>query len=179
MCYLCNINFKKLHMKKILLWLLLITLFSCQKESTLNGKWLLADGSLYVTNMETGEKTKYNHFGDGKTVSQLTAYDKPNYKLEVIEQNKTTWTIHGRDFILNDDTANPMYLQCISSGNYRICENPRATELQLGGSSRPFKCDYTDKKGDYIEVCIQDQVGSINGYNCEWKSVLYFKRIGK
>jgi hypothetical protein len=34
-------------------------------------------------------------------------------------------------------------------------------------------------RGDYIEVCIQDQVGSINGYNCEWKSVLYFKRIGK
>ena len=39
---------------------------------------------------ETYEKTKYNHFGEGKTISQLTGFNDPKFPIEIIEQNKTT-----------------------------------------------------------------------------------------
>jgi hypothetical protein len=162
----------------IILTLLILTV-SCKKnnELTLAGKWVLVDGFLYVQDMETGQKVKYEHFGNGKTVSQLTGFNLPNFEFERIEQNVTTWEFKpNRDFILNDNYAAPLYCQ-ITGEWYTLTENPNTNVRVLGGSARPFTPYTYDYKNKIIAIQIQNQVGSLNGRNIEWYNLLIFKFV--
>jgi len=167
----------------LLLLAFVLVFSSCEKEETtlkLIGTWLLFDGYLYMDNMETYEKIKYEHFGDGKTTSQLTGFNKPDFEIESLEQNVTTWEFQrDGDVILNGDEDKPMFLEV--TGNWTtIIEHPdppKPVITMLGGSARPFQGYTYDYDSKVIIIKIQEQVGSYEGYNVEWHSELFFRRI--
>lgn len=178
---------------------LVLTLTSCHKEVIqpnsqptvlvdqeigLYGEWLLVDGSMYMENLETGKKTKYDHFGPGKTISSLD-YNGSDLDIEVIEVNVTTWSFYqplvvpgyGR-FALNGDTLN-LYGLNVTKHNWTIMENPQATmsTMQMGGSSRPINakiCDYSDST---VYFYVQEGYTSIDNENYSYISELKFKKI--
>jgi len=143
--------------------LLLLFFVSCKKETIepidtqetvestdeirLYGEWLLLDAKMYIENLETHERTVYNHFDSIKTTSSLR-YSGSLYEIEDIEQNVTVWGIkqpnfvpgHG-DFILNYDTIQP-YGFYVTNSNWSIVEHPLSYNNggpQIGGSSRPLE----------------------------------------
>jgi len=154
------------------------------QEIRLYGKWLLVGGSMYVENIETGQKTKYDHFGPGKTVSSLN-YDGSEFEIEVIELNTTTWSFYEPpavpgfgDFVLNGDIQHP-YGFYVTKNNWTIMENPQSTSsnMQMGGSSRPISsaiCDYSDST---VYFYVQEGYTSINNQNYTYISELKFKKI--
>jgi hypothetical protein len=154
------------------------------QEIGIYGKWVLVGGSMYVENMETGQKTKYDHFGLGKTTSSLN-YDGSLFDIEAIEVNVTTWSFYQPpsvpgygDFVLNGDTQNP-YGFYVTKNNWTIMENPQSTSanMQMGGSSRPITatiCDYSDST---VYFYIQEGYTSIDNQNYTYISELKFKKI--
>jgi hypothetical protein len=154
------------------------------QEISLYGEWLLVGGSMYMENLETGKKTKYDHFGPGKTISSLD-YNGSDLDIEVIELNVTTWSFYqpplvpgyGR-FALNGDTLN-LYGLNVTKHNWTIMENPTATmsTMQMGGSTRPISakiCDYSDS---IVYFYIQEGYASIDNENYSYISELKFKKI--
>jgi hypothetical protein len=169
-------------MKRLIYLLILsisLILTSCKKDNELNiyGTWVLVDGTLYVDNMETGEKTKYHHFADGKTRSQLSGFNKPTIGFEVLIKDSTTWEFkRNGDFILNGNVDSPMF--CNIRGYYMsIIEHPTSGISMLGGSARPFEAYTYDYKKKIMIIKIQEQVGSKDGRNIEWRSELLFRQI--
>lgn len=189
-------------MKKLLLVLLAVLFIgfsSCKKdelevitpqeqveetpEVSLIGKWLLIDGQMFFTNLETNEKTVYNHFGPGRTVSSLR-YSGIIFEIEEIEQFVTVWefgepkSIPGyADFYLNYDYEHPLAVY-ITRDSRRIVEHPLTTnpeDMQLGGSARPFN-DYVIDDHT-IMIQIQEGYETINGYNYVYFSELKFEKI--
>jgi hypothetical protein len=154
------------------------------QEIRLYGKWLLVGGSMYVENIETGEKTKYDHFGPGKTTSSLN-YDGSVFAIEVIELNTTTWSFYEPpavpgfgDFVLNGDIQHP-YGFYVTKNNWTIMEHPQSTSsnTQMGGSSRPISasiCNYSDST---VYFYVQEGYTSINNQNYTYISELKFKKI--
>ena len=169
-------------MKKIIYLLgllILLILSSCKKNNELNifGKWILIDGTLYVDNMETGEKTQYQHFGPGKSRSQLSGFNKPTIPLEYLIKDTTTWEFkRNGDFILNNNVDSPMFCNMMGSF-WSIIEHPTSGITMLGGSARPFESYTYDYKKKIMIVLIQEQVGSKDGYNVSWKTHLFFRKL--
>ena len=187
---------------KSLIYLIIVAslvLVSCKKENLnpnpqipthvnqeirLYGKWLLVGGSMYVENIETGEKTKYDHFGPGKTTSSLN-YDGSVFAIEVLELNTTTWSFYEPpavpgfgDFVLNGDIQHP-YGFYVTKNNWTIMEHPQSTSsnTQMGGSSRPISasiCNYSDST---VYFYVQEGYTSINNQNYTYISELKFKKI--
>lgn len=154
------------------------------QELNLYGKWLLVGGSMYMENLETGQKTKYDHFGPSKTVSSLD-YNGSGIDIEVIQINVTTWSFYqppavpgyGR-FALNGDTLN-LYGFYVTKNNWTIMENPQATasNMQMGGSARPISatiCNFSDSTAYFY---IQEGYTSINNQNYSYISEIKFKKI--
>jgi len=149
----------------------------------LYGEWKLVSGKMYIENMETGEKTVYDHFGPNKTTSSLR-YSGAQFEIEMIEQNVTTWEFiappnwqgYG-EFILDGDTVQPYGLYILES-NWSIVEHPTATAstMQLGGSSRPLQAVVTDYDAQQVAFTIQEAYESIDGYNCNYYSELIFQK---
>lgn len=150
------------------------------QEIRLYGKWVLVGGSMYVENIETGKKTKYNHFGPGKTTSSLNCGGS-EFAIEVIELNTTTWSFYEPpmvpgfgNFVLNGDTQNP-YGFNVTKNNWTIMENPQSTSanMQMGGSARPIRatiCDYSDST---VYFYVQESSND----TCYYISELKFKKI--
>jgi hypothetical protein len=165
-----------------ILILALVFLFGCQKEKNLEiwGKWVLVDGEIYVENLETYEKIKYKHFGDGKTVSSMNAFSPPNYDIEKLEQNVTTWEFKPEgEFILNGDYEHPMGID-IGEYNKTIIEHPTADEpdeIRLGGSARPFQAYTYDYDAGLIIVIIHEKYEVHNGYNHTYHNELIFREV--
>ena len=188
-------------MKSLIYLIIVASLFlvSCKKENLnpnpqiptqvnqeirLYGKWLLVGGSMYVENIETGEKTKYDHFGPGKTTSSLN-YDGSVFAIEVLELNTTTWSFYEPpavpgfgDFVLNGDIQHP-YGFYVTKNNWTIMEHPQSTSsnTQMGGSSRPISasiCNYSDST---VYFYVQEGYTSINNQNYTYISELKFKKI--
>lgn len=187
---------------KNLIYLLAVSLVlitsSCQKENIqptvqpeqsiqeirLYGKWLLVGGSMYMTNLETGQKTKYDHFGPNKTISSLD-YNGSDIELETIEVNVTTWSFYQPpavpgygEFVLNGDMQTP-YGFYVTKNNWTIMEHPQSTasNMQMGGSSRPISseiCNYSDSTAYFY---VQEGYTSINGQNYSYISELKFRKI--
>jgi hypothetical protein len=176
-----------------------LVLVSCKKENIqpnqqvsnqvnqeigLYGKWLLVGGSMYVENIETNQKTKYDHFGPNKTISSLN-YNGSAFEIEVIEVNETTWSFYQPpnvpgygDFVLNGDIEHS-YGFYVTKSNWTIIENPQSTStnMQMGGSSRPITavlCNYSDST---VYFYIQEGYTSIENENYTYISELKFKKI--
>ena len=189
-------------MKKFFYILLALTLTftSCKKETLelanteevlvdeelrIYGKYVLLSGEMLVTNLELNIKTSYNHFDVNKSISSLR-YSGSQLEFETIEQNVTTWEFYEPnsvpgfgEFILNGDTINPMGFY-VTTSNWTIVEHPTSTtasEMQLGGSSRPIEGYVEDVDQNIVVIYVQDAYESIDGYNCKYYSELRFQKI--
>ncbi len=155
------------------------------EEIRIYGKWLLLDAKMYVENIETHQKTVYNHFDVNKTVSSLR-YSGSIYEIEDIEQNVTTWEFHqplnipgNGEFILNSDTIQP-YGFYVTKSNWTIVEHPLAFMnggTQIGGSSRPIDALILDYDENVVNFYIQMTYESIDGYNSKYFNELTMIKI--
>jgi hypothetical protein len=155
------------------------------EEIRIYGKWVLIDAIMYVENLETHEKTSYNHFGTNKTTSSLR-YSGSMYDFEDIEQGVTTWSFHQPnyvpgygEFVLNGDTLNPMGFY-VTKSDWTIVEHPQATnidDMQLGGSARPIEADIYDYGQEIVEFYVQITYENIDGYNCKYFTELKMQKI--
>jgi len=149
----------------------------------LYGEWKLISGKMYIENMETGEKTVYDHFSPTKTTSSLR-YSGAQLEFETIEQNVTTWEFiappnwngYG-EFILDGDNNNPYGLY-VMDDNWSVIEHPTATTstMQLGGSARPLQAVVVDYSLERVAFTVQEAYEAIDGYNCNYYSELIFEK---
>lgn len=152
------------------------------KGISLNGRWLLIGGKMYMENLETGDKVVYNHFDSTKTKSTLR-YEGAFFNIEKLELNVTTWAFYkpkripgcGR-FILNGDSAN-QYGFNMTTSNWTIIESPTSGIQQMGGSARPISADLINYNEKIVEFKIQETYNSIKGENWTYFSMLKFKKI--
>ncbi len=151
------------------------------KELLLEGTWLLIDGNIYLTNLETNQKTYYNHFGYDKLTSSLRFLGS-RFNFEDIELNETRWTFKNpnlknglNEFVLNGDDKNPYGLNI--TGRYiSITEHPNLTDKKLGGSARPLTITIKDLNNNEIYVYIQEQYFSMNNMNYKSFNKLTFRK---
>lgn len=183
--------------------LLTFLLVSCQKEElepqitpqtndskidtvSIYGKYLLLSGKMYVDNMETYQKTVYNHFDNTKQTSSLR-YGGSYYPIEDLIQNVTTWeiiqppTIPGYgEFILNDDQKDP-YGFNVTRSNWTIIEHPLTHSYgitqKMGGNAKPLSGYLISKADSTVMFRIHNGTTNINGYNCRYFSELKFKKL--
>jgi hypothetical protein len=156
-----------------------------QEDLRIYGKYVLLSGEMFVTNLETNEKISYNHFDANKTTSSLR-YSGSQVDFETIEENVTTWEFYQPnsvpgygEFVLNGDSINPMGFY-VTNSNWTIVEHPTATtasDMQLGGSSRPIEGYVEDFDQNIVVIYVQDAYENINGYNCSYYSALRFQKI--
>jgi hypothetical protein len=113
----------------------------------LQGKWLITDGYIYITDMKTGQKTYYSHFSKDGDTSSLR-YGGYYYEIEMIIKNKTTWEFqmpssipgYGK-FILNN---NPQYYETfITSTNISIIDDE---SQRMGGSAFPIRIENANEQ---------------------------------
>jgi hypothetical protein len=147
------------------------------------GEWLLIGGTMYVDNLETGEKVKYQHFDNNKTTSSLR-YGGSLYEFENIEINKTTWSFYEPsgglgvgEFVLNNDTS-MLFGFNVTRNNWTIIEHPESgmDDLQLGGSARPISAYVEDFDEEICIFTVQETYENIKGYNSKYISELKFKK---
>lgn len=145
------------------------------------GTWLLIDGKMYMDNLDTGDKTVYNHFDENRRVSTLR-YGGYIFEFEKIIQDSTTWSfiapsnIPGTgEFWLDNDSIQP-YGFHITSSNMNIIES-NIGEQRLGGSSRPIITYIYDYDEKIVNFYIQEMYESIDGINYKYFSELKFKKI--
>jgi len=181
----------------VLVLFLAIGFTSCQKEELLPpnepveeagtidetlsvfGEWVLVDGKMYIDNLDTGEKTVYNHFDDSKSVSSLR-YEGVIFEFERIVKDSTTWTFiappsipNTGEFWLDNDSLQP-YGFYLTTSNMSIVENNTGTQ-QLGGSSRPISA-YLNGTPNQANFYVQETYASINGENVKYFSELIFEK---
>ena len=155
---------------------------SQHQELLLEGTWLLTDGNIYLTNLETNQKTYYNHFGYDKLTSSLRFLGS-RFNFEDIELDITTWTFKNpnpkngmNEFVLNGDDKNPYGLNI--TGRYvSITEHPNLTDKKLGGSARPLTIEVKDLNNNEIYVYVQEQYFSMNNINYKSFNKLTFRKI--
>lgn len=154
-------------------------------ELRIYGKYVLLSGKMYITNLETGEKTKFDHFGPNKDYSSLR-YSGSMYDFEDLEQNITTWEFYAPaqvpgygEFVLNGDSLDP-YGFYVTKNNWTIVEHPLTNnmeDIKLGGSARPISGYVEDYDEQIVVVYVQDAYENINGWNCKYYSALRFRKI--
>jgi hypothetical protein len=150
--------------KYLIFFLFVSFLFSCQKNPSLQGKWLLIDGEMHFENLDTRELSYMNHFDSNKKISSLD-YHRPVTEFDIIEKDKTTWEFKGgSQFILND-TINY---------NGQISENLARVYLRNGSAAI---IQLYDLKKDILQVTTMEKYAPIDGYNYKYGSLLTFKRI--
>jgi len=193
-------------MKKLLFSLSFISLISCEKEIIvqptpepqnqqirLYGKWLLVGGSMYVENLETHSKIKYDYFGQAQTINGLKYGKKDNcdnygthsLPFEMIKLNQTTWSFYQPQmvpgygkFVLDSDTLNP-YGFYVTKNNWTVVENPQSiqSDMQLGGSSRPISAEVYSYSDSIVYFYVQEEYTSGCNQNYKYISELKFKKI--
>lgn len=153
------------------------------EEIRLYGKWLLLDGYIYVDNLETKERVRYNHFDIDKQVSGLH-FGNYNFNFEKIEQNITTWQFFEPpfvpgvgEFVLNSvDTLGFN----VTKNSWRIIEHPVSgiTNQQIGGSARPIMgTEIIDFNDSIVAFYIQQGYTNLNGNNISYINKLIFKKV--
>lgn len=193
-------------MKKLLFITTLITLLSCEKDNIvqptsepqkqeirLYGKWLLVGGYVYVENLTTHSKIKYNYFSQSQSINGLR-YNKDldcknigTYSLpfELIKVNETTWSFYQPnmvpgygEFVLNSDTLNP-YGFYVTKNNWTIIEHSESNQnnMQLGGSARPITAEIHSYSDSIVNFYLQEAYTSGCGKNYKYISELRFKKI--
>lgn len=154
-------------------------------EIRLYGKWVLLDAKMYIENLETHEKTVFNHFDENKTTSSLR-YSGSMYEIEDIEQYVTTWGFkqpnyvpgYG-EFILNDDTTQP-YGFYVTKSDWTIVEHPLTNsgdDMQLGGSARPIEAYVLSYNDSIVNFYVQLAYENIGGWNCKYFTEMTMQKI--
>lgn len=144
------------------------------------GEFVVTDAVMYMDNHETGEKTVYQHFNTGKTVSSMRLGGSL-FDIETIEKNVTTYSFYqpinntGR-FVLNEDSTKLYDVNYM--GQYTsIIENPKGNGQLMGGSSRPYSGWTTDFTNNVVTIHIEQMEGSYNGNNVSYYTELKLKKI--
>ena len=188
-------------MKNLLISLSLILtigLISCKKTEiqpvkepeptkviSIFGKWQLIGGDMYMENLDTHVKTKYNHFNSTKLTSSLR-YEGALYPVETLTNNVTTWSIYqpasssSNDgiFVLNGDSTKLCAFH-ITPSNWSITElsTATATNMQMGGTSLPLSSTISDYDNKICDFTVFESFVVINNENYNYFSVLHFKKI--
>lgn len=186
-------------MKKVIFLVSISILVSCKKDIkqpdpvseppkqlSVNGKWQLMSGIIYMENLDTHVKTQYNHFDATKLTSSLR-YEGALYPIETLTVNVTTWSIYSPatvpnygKFALNGDTLNPYGLY-VTASNMTVVESPTATvaTMQMGGTSMALNITTSDYNNKIADFTVFDSYVTINNQNYEYFSVLKFKKIAE
>ena len=105
------------------------------------------------------------------------------FDIESIVKDSTLWAFYkpagnscfGK-FVLNGDTNR--YYMVYYMGQYTtIVEDPNHGQQNLGGSARPFNGVTSNLQDSMISISLEQVEGVINGYNCNYFSVLTFQKI--
>ena len=186
-----------------LLFLILgVTFTSCKKEDIqptqpaieiapsveLSGKWLLVGGEMYVSNLTTDSDSVYSHFGPNKTVSSLRFMESPNFDIESIEINQTTWSFYDPqnvggfgEFVLNDNNSNPYAIEFSFAGGQvtpkAIIPNPNNTSGNQLSRMVLMGFEAYDVANNVWVFYVYNATTSHNGCNYEYFSALKFKKI--
>lgn len=193
---------KNLFIKYLIIATIGLALFSCKKEYPYPtkeytdlivppldgpkigrwGKFLLLDATMFVENLETGEKYSFSHFDATKKTSSLR-WGGSLFDIEEIIQDSTTYSFWepvnypgiGK-FQLNSDTTHFYGVSYV--GSYQsIVEDPTHGQQNMGGSSRPFEGYVIDGVEKIIIFRMHDAYGSIDGYNVRYRTSMKFKKI--
>jgi len=167
-------------MKKfIVAFLITFTLSSCNwvSDDVISGTWVLVGGDFYLERHFTHEVEVTDHFANGSN-SSLNV-DGQDYPIEVLLLDETKWTFYPQnrvidEFWLNNDSIHPYALSQFSTDQFTVFEYPVGAQ-QIGGSARPIRILQSDS--DYMRVRIQETVGSIDGWNVTYWSILEFEKV--
>jgi hypothetical protein len=151
----------------ILLFTIIISCFSCKKDEpkthTVEGKWLLINGEVYIENMDKGGVMYYDHFSATKPNSAMDL-SGANLPIDFISQNKTTWEFE-KEFKLNDSMTYEVAYERYSIRIYGL-EN---------GSARVLMIDsITD---NFVRFTTGERRQNIGGTNSAYFSKLSFSKI--
>lgn len=148
-------------------FLFIFILVSCKKDEqvshTVQGKWLLVNGEVYMEDLEKGGITYYDHFSPTK-LNSVMDLSGSNLPIDYISQNKTTWDFQN-DFVLNDSLKYEVAYERYSIRIYRL-ENGSARVLMVDSISN-----------DFVRFTVGERYQNINGVNCGYYSKLSFKKI--
>tara|TARA_R110000824_G_scaffold4236_6_gene20182 strand:- start:474 stop:1046 length:573 start_codon:yes stop_codon:yes gene_type:complete len=189
-------------MKKLLnLFIFLITLSSCEKEifyiecdttypttqdsasfiplGELEGKWLLKDAVMYVTNLDINVTDSIFLFMSSTTNS--LRYGGSYYEFEDVSLDETTWLFNYPpntpgigSFILDGDSITPYGLN-VTHNNITVLENMLGPQ-QMGGASRPIHYKMLNPQNTLVLIEVQHTYENINGYNSYYYTKLKFKK---
>jgi hypothetical protein len=175
---------KKLKMKKLFFLITLIFLStSCEKEvievpennvvivennaELIGYNWILSDGRIYLENMDNGDKSYYDHFGDNQNISNLQPINGSDVLFDSLIQDITTWNFGNSNFTLNGEYAYEM------NGTTEIVS---INGLEDGSSRSLIVLELTEEK---LTVRVGEGYASSNGSNYNYFSTLTFVRQGE
>ena len=190
-------------MKKLIyLFILSLTLISCEKENfqidcsnpypttqdtttfapvgELEGSWILKDAIMYVTNLDFN--TTDSLFLFSTSVTNSLRYGGSYYEFEDITLDETTWSFNYPKntpgmglFMLDGDSVNPYGLN-VTPNNITVLENMVGIQ-QMGGSSRPIHYKMINPHNTLVFVEVQHTYENINGHNSYYYTKLKFKKL--
>lgn len=192
-------------MKNLVLFLALfltLGLFSCKKEvidpidptvevvedqeiNIAHKTFVLVQGFVYLENMDTGDKTRYDHFDITKKVSgmRLGSFE---YPLERLEEDVTTWTFMPKtnglyEFYLNGDSLNP-YEFTGGYGQYSIIEHRNAKiggdiTIKMGGSAKPIQVFTHNYDANLIKIYTHEAYTNIDGVQFTYFNELILQEV--
>ncbi len=163
----------------------ILTFFSCKKdeiakpnndnnlidvEYNVEGvEWILSHGYVYIDNLENGDKSVYEHFGSGRTSSNLHIVTNTSVSMDVIDKDLTRWTFNDGTFTLNNSKS---YEYDYVSGSETYF--PFGLET---GTSRPI--EVLDVTEDKLVVKVTDSYNNDpTNNNVNFWSILTFYRAG-
>jgi len=173
-------------MKSIFKFLILltfsVTIFSCEKEviekpennviinqeefPLVGIDWILSDGRIYVENMDNGDKSYYDHFGNGQNLSVLNPFDGASVPFDTLIQDITTWNFGNSNFTLNGTLA---YTQTGSVNTINV------SGLENGSARSIVVLELTENK---LTVQVGEGYASDGNYNYYYFSTLTFITAG-
>lgn len=171
-------------MKKLFFLITLIFLStSCEKEvievpennvvivennaELIGYNWILSDGRIYLENMDNGDKSYYDHFGDNQNISNLQPINGSDVLFDSLIQDITTWNFGNSNFTLNGEYAYEM------NGTTEIVS---INGLEDGSSRSLIVLELTEEK---LTVRVGEGYASSNGSNYNYFSTLTFVRQGE
>jgi len=171
-------------MKKLFFLITLIFLStSCEKEvieipennvvivennaELIGYNWVLSDGRIYLENMDNGDKSYYDHFGDNQNISNLQPINGSDVLFDSLIQDITTWNFGNSNFTLNGENAYEM------NGTTEIVS---INGLEDGSSRSLIVLELTEEK---LTVRVGEGYTSSNGSNYNYFSTLTFVKQGE
>ena len=129
--------------------------------------WILSDGRIYLENMDNGDKSYYDHFGNNQNISNLQPINGSDILFDSLIQDITTWNFGNSNFTLNGEYAYEM------NGTTEIVS---INGLEDGSSRSLIVLELTEEK---LTVRVGEGYASSNGSNYNYFSTLTFIKQGE